>query len=177
MKRRRAQTEELRHAVRDLVALSATPVGLTDCDPHHLAESVVDLLMSMLRLDAVGIRFQTNDSETRIEAWKRESSSVFLEWLRDIETSQDLFQATRDGTLGIVVNPSTSTTLRVVVTPLGVHGDCGRIIVACSRSDFPNKLDNLLLSVAANQAVTAFQLQWTRAQLTQAYEELRTSQQ
>ena len=163
--------------MRDLVALSATPVGRTDCDPHHLAESVVDLLMCMLRLDAVGIRFQTNDSETRIEAWKRESSSVFLEWLRDIETSQDLFQLTRDGTLGIVVNPSTSTTLRVVVTPLGVHGDCGRIIVACSRSDFPNKLDNLLLSVAANQAVTTFQLQWARAQLAQACEELRTSQQ
>jgi serine phosphatase RsbU (regulator of sigma subunit) len=69
-----------------------------------------------------------------------------------------------------------NTNLRVVAIPVGVQGECGRIVVGCSRTDFPNKLERLLLSVAANQAVTAFQLQWAKAKLAEAYNELRTSQ-
>src|ERR1700730_2876296 len=177
MKKRGEQTEEMRHAVRDLVALSTMPAAWIDCDPHRLAEGVVDLLMSALRLDVAGIRLQTGDSETCTEAWRGEPSSAFPELLREIEPSQELRQPPQGGTT-IVVDPADAeTAMRVVVTPLGVQGDCGRIVVGCSRGDFPNKLDNLLLSVAANQAVTTFQLQWARAQLAQAYEELRTSQQ
>ena len=179
MKKRGVQPEEeeLRHAVRDLVALSTMPAAWIGCDPHRLAEGVADLLRSALRLDVVGIRFQTSDSETCIEAWRGNPSSAFPEWLREMETSQELRQPPQGGTTRVADLAATDTTLRVVVAPLGVQGDCGRIVVGCSRRDFPNKLDNLLLSVAANQAVTTFQLQWAKAKLAEAYEELRTSQQ
>ncbi len=159
------------------MALSTMPAAWIGCDPHRLAEGVVELLMGALRLDVAGVCLQTDNSETCIEAWRGEASSVFPEWLRE-GTSQGLWRSPQDGTPWIVADPAAANTaMRVVTIPLGVQGDCGRIVVGCSRTDFPNKLDNLLLSVAANQAVTTFQLQWARAQLAQACEELRTSQQ
>jgi len=70
MKKREIQTKELRRELRDLVALSAIPAAWISYDPNHLAESVVDLLMSALRLDVAGIRLQTCDSGTGIEGWR-----------------------------------------------------------------------------------------------------------
>ena len=177
MKKRGVQPEELRHAVRDLVALSTMPAAWIGCDPHRLAEGVADLLRSALRLDVVGIRFQTSDLERCIEAWRGKPSPAFREWLREMETSPELHQPPQGGAIIVADLAATDTALRVVVAPLGVQGDCGRIVVGCSRRDFPTSLDNLLLSVAANQAVTTFQLQWAKAKLAEAYEELRTSQQ
>jgi hypothetical protein len=177
MKKRGVQPEELRHAVRDLVALSTMPAAWIGCDPHRLAEGVADLLRSALRLDVVGIRFQTSDSETCIEAWRGKPSPAFREWLREMETSPELRQRPQGGAIIVADLAATDSALRVVVAPLGVQGDCGRIVVGCSRRDFPNSLDNLLLSVAANQAVTTFQLQWAKAKLAEAYAELRNRQQ
>src|SRR5262249_33083470 len=48
-------------------------------------------------------------------------------------------------------------TCRGVVIPIGVDGEGGLVATACARSDFPTEMDQLLLSVAANQAATAFQ--------------------
>ena len=163
--------------MRDLVALSTMPAAWIGCDPHRLAEGVADLLRSALRLDVVGIRFQTSDLERCIEAWRGKPSPAFREWLRETETSPELQQPPQGGAIIVADLAATDTALRVVVAPLGVQGDCGRIVVGCSRRDFPNRLDNLLLSVAANQAVTTFQLQWAKAKLAEAYEGLRTSQQ
>src|SRR5258707_11218440 len=94
MKKRGVQPEEeeLRHAVRDLVALSTMPAAWIGCDPHRLAEGVADLLRSALRLDVVGIRFQTSDSERSIDAWRGKPSPAFREWLREMETSPELQQ-------------------------------------------------------------------------------------
>jgi hypothetical protein len=163
--------------VRDLVALSTMPAAWIGCDPHRLAEGVADLLRSALRLDVVGIRFQTSDLERCIEAWRGKPSPAFREWLREMETSPELQQPPQGGAIIVADLAATDTALRVVVAPLGVQGDCGRIVAGCSRRDFPTSLDNLLLSVAANQAVTTFQLQWAKAKLAEAYEELRNRQQ
>ena len=46
---------------------------------------------------------------------------------------------------------------RGVVIPIGVNSERGLIAAACDRSDFPDQIDQQLLSVAANNAATAFQ--------------------
>jgi len=177
MKKREIQTKELRRELRDLVALSAIPAAWISYDPNHLAESVVDLLMSALRLDVAGIRLQTCDSGTGIEAWRGQPSSGFPVWLRDSGPPLGLLQAHTASARRMRKDTAIpNTNLRVVAIPVGLQGECGRIVVGCSRTDFPNKLEKLLLSVAANQAVTAFQLQWAKAKLAEAYNELRASQ-
>ena len=46
---------------------------------------------------------------------------------------------------------------RGLVIPIGVNAEAGLVAAACSRSDFPSEVDQLLLSVAANHAAAAFQ--------------------
>ena len=41
--------------------------------------------------------------------------------------------------------------------PIGISDDDGFIVVGCSGSEFPNEVERLLLSVAANQAAVALQ--------------------
>src|SRR6202022_2440990 len=45
---------------------------------------------------------------------------------------------------------------RGIVIPVGVAAEGGLVAAACDRADFPTEIDQLLLSVAANHAATAF---------------------
>src|SRR5882762_9239417 len=133
MKKRETQTKELRRAVRDLVAVSTTPAAWIACDPSRLAEGVVDLLMSALRLDLAGIRLQPCDSETGIEAWRGEPSSGFPAWLRDAGPPQVLLRIHTVGARRMREDTAIpNSNLRLVVIPVGVQEECGRIVVGCS---------------------------------------------
>src|SRR2546427_5071831 len=46
---------------------------------------------------------------------------------------------------------------RGLVVPIGVSAAGGVVAAACGRPDFPTEIDQLLVSVAANHAATAFQ--------------------
>src|SRR5262249_40071632 len=73
-----------------------------------------------------------------------------------------------------VAGPGTG---RGVVIPIGVDGSGGLVAAACARSDFPSEVDQLLLSVAANQAATAFQSARLVHERRRADEALRESEQ
>jgi C4-dicarboxylate-specific signal transduction histidine kinase len=45
-----------------------------------------------------------------------------------------------------------------IVIPVGVDAEGGLVAAACDRTDFPTEIDQLLLSVAANHAATAFRM-------------------
>ena len=47
---------------------------------------------------------------------------------------------------------------RGIVIPVGVNAEGGLVAAACDRADFPGEIDQLLLSVAANHAATAFRM-------------------
>ena len=56
---------------------------------------------------------------------------------------------------------------RGVVIPIGVNAEGGLVAAACERPDFPTEVDQLLLSVAANHAATAFQSARVQQELRQ----------
>src|SRR5205823_4577849 len=63
---------------------------------------------------------------------------------------------------------------RGLVVPIGVDGEGGLVAAACARPDFPTEVDQLLLSMAANHAATAFQGARTEQILRHARSELET---
>ena len=153
------------------------PAVWTCCSPQDLAEGVADLLVSALRLETLYIRLQTCDAEASVVAWREKS---FLGLRPSITAAERKVTGGHPEHLGLpafIANYARDPRLRMVVSPVGVEGDCGHIVSWCSRADFPSELDKLLLSVAANQAMTAFQLHWARAKLARAFDDLRTSQQ
>src|SRR6202040_2885145 len=64
-----------------------------------------------------------------------------------------------------------------IVIPIGVNSERGLVAAASNRPDFPNQIDQQLLSVAANNAATAFQNASLIRELRSAQEALRDNEQ
>ena len=64
-----------------------------------------------------------------------------------------------------------------IVIPIGVNSERGLVAAASDRSDFPDQIDQQLLSVAANNAATAFQNAFLIKELRSAQEALRDREQ
>jgi serine phosphatase RsbU (regulator of sigma subunit) len=176
MKEQDKEVMELRRTVRDLLALSTMPTVWIGYDTRQLAEGVLDLLFSTLRLDVAYIRIQGVDQHVAVEAWRGRASSNLFESLRHVETSTSPQKQDQNGGPGLPADLAADRHLRISATQLGVQSNCGTIVAGCSRADFPNSSDKLLLSVAANQTVIAFQLEQAKTQLAQTYNELRITQ-
>ena len=165
MKRRGEEIKELRRTLRDLVALSTIPVTWMNHDPRHLAEGAVDLLMSVLRPSLAYVRLQAAGTDSAVEAWRGANAPQSLQPLHGCEPTADSVTLTDSATNG-----------SLHVFPLGLEAACGKLAVGSSRVDFPTQLENLLLSVVANQVFVLFQLLGAKARLAEAYTDLRISQ-
>jgi PAS domain S-box-containing protein len=141
----------LRAALRELVALSTIPAAWVGREPPIIAAGLADALFGSLHLDFAFVRLcdpQGNDAieVTRGHAWK-----AFPEWL------QAHLRVGRILRKEIVTDIGDEEPCPGIVIPIGVNADAGLVAAACSRSDFPSEVDQLLLSVAANHAAAAFQ--------------------
>jgi signal transduction histidine kinase len=158
-----------RTVLRDLVAVSTIPAAWVGRDPPAVAAGLADTLIGLLRLDFAFVRLCDPSGAgavdvTRGNAWKR-----FPEWLEGhLAKSGRLSGKEIIPDVGGGVEPC-----RGVVIPIGVNADGGVVAAACDRTDFPTEIDQLLLSVAANHAATAFQSARLIHERTRAEEELR----
>jgi signal transduction histidine kinase len=148
-----AETLRLRAVLRDLVALSAIPAVWTGREPLGVATGLADELVELLQLDFAFVRLCDPDGAgavevTRGDAWKR-----FPEWLeRHLGTTVQFPRKEIVPDVG-----GGSERCHGIATRLGVSGEGGVVAAASKRSDFPTATDQLLVSLAANQAATAFQ--------------------
>jgi signal transduction histidine kinase len=141
-----------RAVLRDLVALSAIPAAWTGMDPPAIATGLADELMGLLELDFVFVRLCDPDGAEAAEVTHGDTWKGFPEWLEGhLVTGGQLL---RKETLSDVGGPERS---RGIAMQIGVNGAGGVVAAASERSDFPTGTDELLLSLAANQAATAFQ--------------------
>ncbi len=151
-----AEVARLRDLLRDLVALSAIPAvwverAATVREPgtEAVAAGLADALVRLLQLDFAFVRLCDPGGDgaahaTRGDAWKR-----FPHWLG---AGARLTRQERIADVGDGPRPCPG-----VAIPIGVRGEAGLVAAACERADFPTATDQLLLSLAANQAATAFQ--------------------
>src|SRR4051812_36092529 len=142
-----------RTVLRDLVALSTIPAAWVGRDPPAVAAGLADTLVGLLGLDFAFVRLCDPSGAgavdvTRGDAWKR-----FPQWLeRHLATRGRLSSRAIIPDVGGGLEPC-----RGVVIPIGVNADGGLVAASCDRTDFPTEADQLLLSLAANHAATAFQ--------------------
>jgi signal transduction histidine kinase len=158
-----------RTVLRDFVALSTIPAAWVGREPPAVAAGLADTLIGLLELDFAFVRLCDPSGAggvdvTRGNAWKR-----FPEWLeRHLANSGRLSGKEIVPDVGGGVEPC-----RGVVIPIGVNADGGLVAAACDRTDFPTEIDQLMLSLAANHAATAFQSARLIHERTSAEEELR----
>jgi signal transduction histidine kinase/PAS domain-containing protein len=166
----------LRELLRDLVALSAIPsvwveraANVREPGTEAVAAGLADALVRLLQLDFAFVRLHDPGGAgaadvTRGGAWKR-----FPEWLeRHLAAGAQFTRKEVVADVGDGARPC-----RGLAIPIGLHGEGGVVAAASERSDFPSATDQLLLSLAANQAATAFQSARLVHERARAEEELR----
>jgi PAS domain S-box-containing protein len=163
----------LRATIRDLLALSAIPEVWVGREPPALATELADLLIESLRLDFAFVRLCDPEMRQTVEAIRGDAWNTFPEWLQE-----------RLAVSGQIPHKEIVNQIRGgdesccgIVIPIGVNGERGLVAAACYRSDFPNQIDQQLLSVAANSAATAFRSAHLINELRNAQKVLRDREQ
>jgi hypothetical protein len=153
--------------LRELAALSTIPAAWAIREPPTIVAGLADVLVGALGLDFAFVRMHDPQGGAPIEVTRGHASKTFSEWVRTHLGAVDQFSRKQ-----IVTDLGSAEPCRGVVIPIGVNSERGLVAAACSRSDFPNKIDHLLLGVAANHAATAFQNARLRAELDAKVAEL-----
>src|SRR5438876_3744831 len=164
-----AEIPRLRTALRDLVALSTIPAAWVGREPSAVAAGLADVLVGSLHLDFAFVRLCDPDGGAAVEVTRGNGWKAFPEWLQRHLAA--VGQCSRKEIIPDVGGGVQRC--RGLVIPIGVNGDGGLVAVASDRSDFPSETDQLLLSVAANHAATAFQSARLIHERRRAEEQLR----
>ena len=147
-----ADAQRLRTALRDLVALSTVPAAWVGREPPAIATGLADVLVNSLHLDFAFVRLCDPSGDGTVEISRGSAWQAFPEWLQHhlaINGRLSHREIIRD--IG-----SGAQRCRGIVIPVGVNAEGGVVAAACNHTDFPTEIDQLLLSVAANHAATAF---------------------
>jgi signal transduction histidine kinase len=148
-----ADVARLQAVLRDLVALSAVPAMWAGGEPPAVAAGLADTLLGLLELDFAFVRLTDPSGGAAVEATCGSAWTGFQEWLHDrLSTTAPFLRKEVLSDVG-----AGSERRSGFAAPVGFNGEGGVVIAASRRVDFPTSTDQLLLSVAANQAAAAFQ--------------------
>src|SRR5205807_1441862 len=168
-----ADALRLRRALRDLVALSTVPAAWVGREPAAIVAGLADVLVNSLHLDFAFVRLCDPNGGAAVEIARGTAWQAFPEWLQchlAINGRLSHRQIVRD--IG-----SGAQRCCGIVIPVGVNAEGGLVAAACSHTDFPTEIDQLLLSVAANHAATAFRTARLVDDYRRAEEAIRESEQ
>src|SRR5258705_3909687 len=164
-----AESLQLRTAVRDLVALSTIPAAWVGREPPTIAAGLADVLVGSLHLDFAFVRLCDPKGVAAVDVTRGNAWKAFPEWLQRHLAA--VGQCSRKEIIPDVGGGLERC--RGLLIPIGVNADGGLVAIACDRPDFPTETDQMLLSVAANHAATAFQSARLIHERRRAEEDLR----
>jgi signal transduction histidine kinase/CheY-like chemotaxis protein len=161
---------QLRRCIRDLLALNALAALWQHQNEQQIAESTGDALISLLGLEFVYLLLAPGPENAASDLLRvgralhtpgiTKVRPSLARWLRS-PLPEDSVQIT---------NPIGPGNIQAMFVPIGLRGK--EVLVAASRRpSFPDEIETLLLSVAANQ--TALALQRRRAERALSDSELR----
>jgi PAS domain S-box-containing protein len=152
------EIKRLQRCINDLVSLLALPAMWNGSKPGEIVHTLRDSLLRMLDLDFVYVSLpnllDAAPSETvrvapsQEHAFKpREISAFIHRWLGEAPQKNFLQERSYIG----------DEKISLVCWPLGLQLEIGVIVAGSRRADFPLDTETLLLSIAANQALTGLQ--------------------
>jgi PAS domain S-box-containing protein len=149
----------LQRCIDDLVALLGLPAAWSGKEPSQIIDILLEVLLRMLRLDLVYARVDNPGTDTPVEIVRVGASCN----LKSHEISQmvgDMFEPHSKESLAPTRNRLVDKGISLFPVPLGTYGEIGIVVVGSNRTDFPDKLESLLLGVVANQTSIALKEGW-----------------
>lgn len=156
------EPQELRHCIRDLVALSTLPAIWKDYNSRQIADSVAAALISMLDADVIYASAPGLRDEAVVEVMRTSPAIVAGSSGRIERVLRGAWRGTREQTFAID-NPFGRGALHIAAVPMGFGGDAG-IVAGSLNPKFPSETHRLLLGIAASHATLAIQRWHAEAQ-------------
>ena len=151
------------------MALSAIPAAWVGKEPPAVATELAEALVELLQLDFAFVRLSDPGGAGAVDVTRGSAWKSFPEWLERQGATSAQFP-----TKAVVADVSDgSEPCRGIAIRIGVNGQGGLVAAASERSDFPTAIEQLLLSLAANHAATAFENARLIQERRRAEEELR----
>jgi PAS domain S-box-containing protein len=147
------EIKNLKACINDLISLLALPALWTGGEPFQILDTLLDVLLGMLRLEFVYARVSNSIGAAPLEmvrlahprnltAQPQEIGRLLNPWLTRDPPKSPLR----------VPNPMGEGEVSIAFSRLGLHDDSEVLVAASERADFPTVTERLLLQVAANQA-------------------------
>jgi PAS domain S-box-containing protein len=157
-----SEPQELRHCIRDLVALSTLPAIWRDYSSRQIADSVTAALISMLDADVIYVSAPGLREEDAVEVLRTNQGMSAGSSSRIERVLRGAWLGTREQTFAID-NPFGKGALHIAAVPMGFGGDAG-IVAGSFNPKFPSETHRLLLGIAASHATLAIQRWHAEAQ-------------
>ncbi len=160
----------LRHCVRDVVSLSALSAAWGRTEPQGIAESLADVLLNTLDVDFIYVRVKGLAEGVTHEVVHNHRGQEPASRAQEIGRAlEPLLKCGGPQPPPMIDNPVGEGTVRSVGIPIGYEGDCGFLVAASPRPNFPEQTDRLLLGVGANQAAVVLQHKRAERALRQSH--------
>jgi PAS domain S-box-containing protein len=146
-----AEIKRLQSCINDLISVLALPAIWSGSESSQILGTLLDVLLTMLRLDFAYARLSTSDGppievvrlgdHRHSSAQPQQFGQALERWLTDDQTASRC----------VVPDPVGEGEVSIAVFSLGLH-EGGVLVAGSRRDDFPTEVERLLLRVAANQA-------------------------
>ncbi|MCU1307723.1 MAG: sensor signal transduction histidine kinase [Acidobacteriaceae bacterium] len=148
-----AEIKRLQSCINDLISVLALPAIWSGRESSHILGTLLDVVLTMLRLDFAYARLSDASDGPPIEVVRlgdHRNSSVQPQqigqaldrWLTCEQTASRI----------MVPDPAGEGEVSIASFSLGLQHEVGMLIAGSRRTDFPTEVERLLLRVAANQA-------------------------
>ena len=149
---------DLRHCVRDLVALSALPTVWKDYEPTRIAESAASALVPMLGADFVYVRSHRDEDDENIDVIKA-AERMKGDEVDAIAAALRISIRQGDAEPSVTIaNPAGGGRLQLAIAPIGSEGH-GVVVAGAQAAQFPTETQRLLLATAASE-IALSSLRW-----------------
>jgi PAS domain S-box-containing protein len=154
-------TEEITHlqrCVNDLVSALALPAMWSGVEPSQIVHTLLDALLRMLQLDLVYVRLNEIGGQAPIEMVRFAPSQKHIAPPHEIgDVLKPWLGTAPQEWPSLIRNPLDGRDISIVPLGLGLQGEIGVLVAGSERGDFPRQTEELILSVAVNQASIGLQ--------------------
>ena len=154
----KGEIKNLQRCVNDLVSVLALPAMWSGGEPSQIVRTLLDALMRMLQLDFVYARLKETGGQTPIEMVRVAPSRELMAPPHEIvDALKEWLGIAPQKWPPVIRNPRGDRDISIVPLRLGLQGEIGVLVAGSERGDFPRQTEQLILSVAANQASIGLQ--------------------
>src|SRR5438128_2331554 len=139
------EIKRLRRCINDLISFQTLPAVWSGLGADEIINTLLDALISALRLDFACARFNDSMDGPPIQAVRLPSTHNPDAQLRDRRTLESWLNGDLATKPAVTPNPIGTGKITIAPFRLGLQDEIGTLVAASERADFPTELETIVL--------------------------------